>query len=337
MRSPLTLTICTVSFHSEHWLSRNVELTRRLAPEARVSWVIADNAHGPRTALPSGPDVRVIPGAAFVERPYAASGYHHGSGMNETLRHVRTRFALFLDPDFFVVRPGWVGTLLEHAERSRLAVIGVPWHPRWPYKYRYFPCVHCMLVDGEQVPFETLDFRSDYDAVPGHARTKQNSGTPKGPWSRLLPVLDPLRLRKRRFIGTSRDVGWRIFENLHGRVRSECMVPVFAPPRKFSTLAERLLPDGYRLVPGRPASFSERGFAAAGLPDITAFGWEEFLWRGQPFGFHVRAQPKLKEHGTLAQEEDRIDAVLAAVCSAAQGAAAEPPDRPRAARAPITD
>lgn len=110
------------------------------------------------------------------------------------------------------------------------------------------------------------------------------------------------------------------------------MVPVFRPPRKLSTRAERLLPDRYRLVPGRPGSFSPHGFEAAGLPDVAAFGWEEFLWRGQPFGFHVRSQPKLKEHGSLAQEEERIDSVLAAVTAAAVPALGTP--SPKEARVP---
>lgn len=318
------LTICSVSFGSWRWLSRNIALTRRLAPDADVTWLVADNAPGRDGPPPHAPELRVVPGAPFVERPYAAGSYHHGSGMNATLRHVRTRFALFLDPDFFVVRPGWVGDLLAHAERERLAVIGVPWHPRWPYKYRGFPCVHCMLVDGEQVPFETLDFRPDYPDVPGHARRKRDRGPAGRAVGRLLPLVDPLRLRKRRFVGTSRDVGWRIYERLAGRVRSECMQPVFRPPRGAGARLERLLPAGWRLLPP-PGSYAEHGFRAAGLPDLAAFGWEEFLWRGEPFGFHVRSQPKLKERGSLAEEEARLDAVLAALPTAA--AALSPPAR----------
>ncbi len=30
------------------------------------------------------------------------------------------------------------------------------------------------------------------------------------------------------------------------------------------------------------------GFAGSGNPDLNAVGWEEFFWKGDSFGFHVR-------------------------------------------------
>ena len=62
----------------------------------------------------------------------------------------------------------------------------------------------------------------------------------------------------------------------------------------FQYRIERLLPDRWCLVPKRPGYFSESGFSEQGLADLDRRGWEEFLWRGEPFGFHVRSQPKLK-------------------------------------------
>ena len=91
--------------------------------------------------------------------------------MNRTLPHIATRFALFCDPDFFIVRENWIHAVIQHMTEHGIGILGVPWHPRWTHKVRYFPCVHCMFVDLEVTPVETLDFTPDIDGMPGYART----------------------------------------------------------------------------------------------------------------------------------------------------------------------
>jgi hypothetical protein len=309
--SPPALTICTVSFYSWGWLVLHMAFARRLAPEAELHWVVADNAPGgTRPAFPAGVDVRVVPGAPFPDRPYAAGGYHHGAGLNATLAHVRTRHALFLDPDFFVVRPHWPSGVLAHMEERGLAFFGAPWHPRWVYKVRYFPCAHCLFVDGARVPLASLDFRPDYEEVPAHARRKESLPLRGRVLRQALRIVDPLRLRKRRLVATSRDSGWRIYDRYarDPARRTECLQPVFAPGG--TRALERLLPDRLRFVPGRPGYFTRVGFAAHGLPDVAALRFEEFLWRDEPFGFHVRSQPKRKAAGSVEPHQARVAGIL---------------------------
>ena len=309
--SPPALTICTVSFDSWGWLVLHMAFARRLAPEAELHWVVADNAPGgTRPAFPAGVDVRVVPGAPFPDRPYAAGGYHHGAGLNATLAHVRTRHALFLDPDFFVVRPHWPSGVLAHMEERSLAFFGAPWHPRWVYKVRYFPCAHCLFVDGARVPLASLDFRPDYEEVPAHARRKESLPLRGRVLRQALRIFDPLRLRKRRLVATSRDSGWRIYDRYarDPARRTECLQPVFAPGG--TRALERLLPDRLRFVPGRPGYFARAGFAAHGLPDVAALGFEEFLWRDEPFGFHVRSQPKRKAAGSVEHHQAQVAGIL---------------------------
>ncbi|MEK7324200.1 MAG: hypothetical protein AAB217_02955, partial [Chloroflexota bacterium] len=40
--------------------------------------------------------------------------------------------------------------------------------------------------------------------------------------------------------------------------------------------------------PKRAGTYAKQGFREFGLPDVTRYGWEEFIWRDMPFGFHVR-------------------------------------------------
>ena len=78
----------------------------------------------------------------------------------------------------------------------KLAVFGAPWHPRWVYKNRYFPCVHCMFVDLDRVSIDALDFEPDYDDHPG---SRAKSPRSVRPLLRAWPKLpDPLKFRKRR-------------------------------------------------------------------------------------------------------------------------------------------
>jgi hypothetical protein len=307
------LTVCSVSFNSRPWLEINRRLAERLNRGAELTWLIAENSP-PGSASRVRPDddrFRVVPGAVFERRPYAAGSYHHGAGMNMTLPHLSTRYVLFCDPDFFIVRTGWAHEVISHMSTEGLGVFGAPWHPRWTHKNRYFPCVHCMFVDLQRVPAAWLDFRPDYDRLPGYARRADTAGrTPASPFLRLAKLPDPLKLRKRRYVGSSRDVSWRIAQRVGAAepsVRVECLQPVFRPGRQgFQDHVERLLPDRLSLVPKRRGYFSERRFQDHGLPDLEARGWEEFLWRGEPFGFHVRSQPKVKGKESL---DDHLAAV----------------------------
>ena len=314
-----SLTICSVSFNSGPWLDLNRQLTVALNPGVTFSWVVAENSPVD-SSLRVSPELsgfRIIPGAAFERRAYGSGSYHHGRGMNETLPHIRTRYALFCDPDFYIVRAGWIQAMLRHMQEQDVAILGVPWHPRWVHKRRYFPCVHCMFVDLAAVPAETLDFTPDIDGVPAYARTAGDRASTFG----RMKLPDPLKLRKRRHIGTSRDVSWRIQDRYADDpgVRIECLQPVLRSDlSRLRQRVEGLLPDRWSLLPQRPGYFAERGFADLGLPDLDRRGWEEFLWRGRPFGFNVRSQPKLKQQDSLADHLADVRDILEGLATGPQ-------------------
>ena len=242
------ITLCSVSFNSRPWLELNWQLAHRRNPATRIDWLIAENSppQAPLRLLPNESRFRVVPGAAFERRAYGSGSYHHGRGMNRTLPHIATRFALFCDPDFFIVRENWIHAVIQHMTEHGIGILGVPWHPRWTHKVRYFPCVHCMFVDLEVTPVETLDFTPDIDGMPGYARTTGSTGSR---WRLKLP--DPLKLRRRRRIGSSRDVSWRIHDRYASDpgVRIECLRPVFRTGGRARDRLERFLPDRWSLLP----------------------------------------------------------------------------------------
>lgn len=293
MSATAELTICSVSYGSRRWLELNRELAQRLNPGSRLRWVVAENtpADGAGRMPPQTGELEVIEGAPVPRVAYGAASYHHGAGLNLTLPRIATRYALFLDPDFFIVRERWVVELLEHAREQKLAIFGAPWHPGRLRKLRYFPCAHCLLIDLEQLPAASLDFTPGFDDPAAYAESKGRSP---------LRKLDPLGIARRRSIGSSRDTGWRIYERWRREpaLRVECLQPVFRPAH-WRMWLERPLPDRLRLVPGRAGAFSERGFRELGWPDLASLDWEEFIWRGAPFGFHVRSHPKRQDPAAL--------------------------------------
>jgi hypothetical protein len=138
----------------------------------------------------------------------------------------------------------------------------------------------------------------DFTPGPGHAPSP-----PKG----RLSKLDPIKLHKRRFIGTSRDTGWRVYDRYRDdpEIRVECLQGVLRPSR-LSVCLETPLPDRLRFVPRRAGYFTTRGFRERGLHDLESLRWEEWMWQGGPFGFHVRCFPKLSSGESAAFHRDKL-------------------------------
>ena len=191
------------------------------------------------------------------------------------------------------------------------AFFGVPWHPRWSNKYRYFPCPHCLFIDLERVGIDTLDFTPETRSVSNVPVRTVTDHTPSLLRRALRPLKHPLRLRqKRNFlrilslagrrsgIGVSRDTGYRLFRAFSRvpKLRFECAVPVFRPQSEVAPiltswpnrLAERFLPDHLCYLPKQPGYFTSTGFHELGFHDVSSLDWEEFMWREAPFGFHLR-------------------------------------------------
>lgn len=108
-------------------------------------------------------------------------------------------------------------------------------------------------------------------------------------------------IKRGSVIGSSRDTGYLLFQNYSKNLKSECVQPVFNEmvkivPRYIKSplnfRLEKLLPDKWCYLPKRNNFYSEKGFADTGDPNLLAHGWDEFLWKGKPFGFHMQGAQK---------------------------------------------
>lgn len=292
------LTICSVSFYSAAYLKLNWELTRKLNRADNWSWIVVDNSPTrDEESFYNHNKFVVMNGIPNTYTGFGSASYHHGLGLNEALKYVNTRFAIFLDPDFYIVRKGWIEEVTDHMLSRKLAFFGAPYHPKWYLKYRYFPCAHCLFIDMEKVARESIDFRPAFDVTKTVKRKERESPRRRSPIKKLVRQL---QFKKRRRIGSSRDTGYSVYRRygLEGKLPYECVLPVFRPEldcdvpftlsSRIGTLLDKLLPDHLSYTPSRPGYYSRDGFREHGYPDLSSRRWEEFMWKGLPFGFHLR-------------------------------------------------
>ena len=302
-----------MSFHSRAYLELNWKLAQHLNPSRRLTWLVIENTPGgsdDRVEARSG-DFHVSDGYELDPGVWRPASFHHGIALNKALRLAKSRFVVILDPDFYIVRRDWIAQVVEHMVAEGLAFFGAPWHPRWYTKYRYFPCVHCMFIDQSQVRLDSLDFRPELHNV-GSNKARVGDGQPvhRGPVLRTLKRWLPLgvkivrSMRERKVIGSSHDTGSHIYRQYgqNGQYSSACVVPVYRPDSDKAVLAtldallearqdrllERSLPDRLSYLPKRRGYYTRSGFRELGYIDASEYGWEEFMWQGAPFGFHIR-------------------------------------------------
>lgn len=289
------LTICSVyhSLEAKRLLELNYEWTKKMNPGKELRWVVADNTPEGYTEKIDPVTFIVMPGANHKESvpSWLVGSYHHSQAIAQSLPAIKTRFALFLDIDFYIVRYQWIDEILEHMKKNNLAFFGVPWHPAWTGKYRYFPAPHTMFVDTEKIPLDTLDFQPLYDDI-------LHPTAFTGMFRRVRKIKEGICTRVK--IGASRDTGTRIYRRYYHNpsVKWECPQAVFDPDaggaHPASSMIERILPDRFCYNPKRPDYYTKKGFRENGHADARTAGMEEFMWRGAPYGFHVRGSKKIK-------------------------------------------
>lgn len=279
------LTICSVAYRAKSCLDLNDKLLRELNPAARAAeWLLFDNNVDEAEKIDAS-DARFT-----VIRPAQRDldmGYEHALGISELLARVRTRFLLVLDPDCFIVMPDWIRRVPAHMMERQLGFFGTPINPRRHNSYRYFPYMVCMFVDLARVSPRDLCFVPSVWECPRSVTYRLRKGLAGVP--RIGAAF--------RWMLTERWLtnGWRIKQRFgNGReVAFECAQPVWdidAELRSAGRLKRALhaiTPGSVSPIPKQAGYCTPRGFAAAGAPDLAAAGWEEFMWHGEPFAFHV--------------------------------------------------
>ena len=325
------ITILSVyhSAESKKLLEINRDLTKTLNPGVSFEWVVADNSAADFLDKIVPGEFTVVPGASHVPDvpQWIRPSFHHNIAMNESIRYAKTRFILFLDSDFYVVRHNWIREAIEHMKKNSLAFFGAPWHPKQYQQFRYFPAHQFLLVDTGKVDAQTLDFTPLEYRTEKHAPGKRHIFL-------ISRILDTFDFVNRRTIGNEKHTAYRLFDRFYGdsRYSAECVVSVLRPSKDsypqakllflLNTILEWFLPDRLCYIPKDKSYWTPRGFKERGacttaknvcvrVCDAAGKGWEEFVWRDAPFAFHVRPIKQIKKGHTLDDLVRMIEECLA--------------------------
>jgi hypothetical protein len=315
-RAPDGLTMCSVAYRGKRYLELNDRLMRQLNPDTpRPPWLLFDNN------VEAGEMIGCDDTRFTVVRPPGRDsdmGYEHALGISALLARVKTRFVLIQDPDCFIVAPDWIPTVPRYMDQHGLGFFGTPVNPRRHNSYRYFPYMVCLFVDLARVSPRDLCFLPDVWRFATNLTYRM----------RRAPTRIPKAGYLFRWLLTEqyKTNGWRIKQKF-GRgdlVRSECAQPVWdveaaAGRRSLKGLIHALTPGSVSPIPKRPGYCAPHGFASRGAPDVSAFGWEEFMWRDQPFAFHVGSV-----HAAAAGSHPQLANVLDAFARRSRGPAVDP-------------
>lgn len=273
--------ILTVSYHNERHIRINASLIQRLNPGTDYRYIVVKNG-GELSESEKLPQVVLQSGASRTTSEKGDGSYHHAAGLYVGLKQVRSRFLIIQDPDFFVVKQGWISWLVDYMEKKNLSFFGSLWSPVKPRKYRRFPSIHFMAVDLQKVAIESLKFEPDI--WKGHLI---KSTVEK------LPI--PRSFRRALLVGHSRDTGYKIFKKFSRskRHRTEQLTSV-VNQKDFKKL-DQINPYPKWFIPYVPERWNvfphkdTYQFSSCLGPECSGKnGWEEFTWEKELFAIHLR-------------------------------------------------
>lgn len=180
----LDLTVCSVSYDSFDYLNLNTNLT---IPHG-IDWVVALNKQKERPSL----FVRSVPGVPeptdVPEGFVGKASYHHAAALNMLCQtqEFKTRYVLFLDPDFFIVPR--LDYILDYMRGGDLSFFGAPYYlEEGKVRVYDFPVAYCMFVDSTKVDIKGLDFTVTPNRDTGYKIYEKYKFSPEHKYEAVLP------------------------------------------------------------------------------------------------------------------------------------------------------
>ncbi|MEK7554766.1 MAG: hypothetical protein AAB518_02160 [Patescibacteria group bacterium] len=334
MKETPELTICSV-YHSDmarRILEMNEIFVRRMNPGS--SWIrfAANNSQNENIHIQDNA-IRELPGGIIPGNapPKGREGYHYGAALNALLPHIQTRFVLFLDYDFFIVRPNWIRDVILHMKQNGLSLFGAPYHPKYWVKFRHFPVQYCLFVDREKIgdAFLTWNFTPQYSEA--HLIQGDASEAAKKIYKAKNPTptwFERIRdnIRKRKYIGTSQDMSYDLYRRYAQKsffkyetfgstvTLNDFLVHYYVNEvwYKLLYLLEKMIPERWSFVPrNRGGYFTFTRFRDRNLPDVLGTGMEEWWWKNAPMAFHMRGfkERRAQATGKAFNPEENIQAI----------------------------
>lgn len=311
-----SITLISVSYRSALFLRKNIALARAMNPGMHFHWLVVQNTPGPDAAsdlAEDDPDFYVIPGpknTAMEAKSVGYGSFQHAKAVNIAMAYCRSRFAVVLDPDCYILYPNWMSRIRGMMKRNKVCFWGTPYHPErlnsfnvFGRTYMYFPTAICLFINRRELQsrhYFELDFtppvRGEYNWMATQRGIRSIMAERAGLLNRLAKVtrqygwkglLSVQRLVCIKYGWDPRkDIGYFIYKTYRRRVKYG-YTPMYykrRPPLLFS-LFKFLIPQSFSAYPKRRNYWLTKPFDF--LPQEVIERWEQFFFKGEPFALHV--------------------------------------------------
>lgn len=303
------VTICTVCTDDDILLEKNIEIIRNQNTSLKINWVIVLNKEQNEKFLnyeKYSDDILFVYG---IPRDLIGSiALHHAIGLNISKKYIKSKYVIFIDPDFFLLKKNIILEIFKYMDIKNLSLFGTPWHPKWFTKFRYFPCSHCLFVNLNLIDLKLLDFRPIkivWDKELSYLNTYNNKWSI---FSKVIIKIFSFNQKIENFISFmffkrnencfDGDTSHRIYllskDNIfkygyfkpYFNITHDWLVPI---PWSINKYIELLLPEKLSYFPKKNnyVKFKNK------LGDyISSLGYEAFFYENNCIGFHIRGHPK---------------------------------------------
>ena len=298
------ITICTVCTNDEILIQKNIEIISKLNKQIKINWVIGINKKNISEVNFKTYDTNIKYTKGVPSELIGSIALNHSITLNLTKKYIDTRFVLFIDPDFFLLKENILEEIIKDMIAEKISFLGTPWYPKWHTKFRYFPCSHCLFVDTENISLDLFDFRPikifwDKEYYKYNLFIDRKSLF-KRIFFKMLSLNNFINYNfvHRKNNAFDGDTCHRIYLNLRDskykfkifnpgfNIKNDWLIPI---SWKLNNLIEFFLPEKYCFFPKRKKLIV---FDTKFINYLSSFSYEGFYWKNQPIGFHIRGHPK---------------------------------------------
>lgn len=138
----------------------NYDAIIRQNNDSDITFVIIDNTFLPNQSFLSELNHKdnIIYHHNLIKPRYSIkyNSFHHAIALDLGIkiiidRKIYPNSLLILDPDFFIFGKNWVNAFCDFINNGNIYFLGSPWGNKWINKYKNFPCVQCLLINGKLI------------------------------------------------------------------------------------------------------------------------------------------------------------------------------------------
>ena len=116
------ITICTVCAEDFEIINKNISYIEK-NNEINIDWLITINQYfsHKENNLKSKSNIKYLKG--FPSGEIESISIDHSIGLNKTIDLIKTRYAVFLDPDFFILKKNSINEVLKYMKIKDLSFL----------------------------------------------------------------------------------------------------------------------------------------------------------------------------------------------------------------------